>query len=372
MDQVDGRGGARALAGQIVSVWLLLAVLHWLLVHLGAVPASPWTSWSVLAPFVVTGLGAVVGSTAVLRRVLPGGPARHPIAALAVVAASAVVQTAVTGYPFLYPRLVAAAGVTTLHHVPGPRGVRAYVAVVLGGVVLCLVAAHPGPVPHVLPAAVDVALGVGIATTAAHVATTMGRAAAAVERARQDLLAAEQRRVRELRHAADHDPLTGVLNRSGLQRAVRALATNGPSSATAGVGVVYVDLDGFKAVNDRHGHGAGDEVLVTAASRLRALARDGDVVARVGGDEFVLVLTACDDEAQVDLVGSRVREHLQRPVVVVSSAGRGPVTVTTGASCGTAWGPAGRTEPDVDALVAAADAEMFLAKAAHAPRPARR
>ncbi|WP_375270633.1 diguanylate cyclase [Sphingomonas sp.] len=87
---------------------------------------------------------------------------------------------------------------------------------------------------------------------------------------------------------ATTDPLTGLLNRRGLEQRLRALPPECPC------GVMLVDLDGFKQVNDRLGHDAGDAILVESAERLRASVRQGDLVARLGGDEFAVVLVGAD------------------------------------------------------------------------------
>ncbi|MET0820573.1 MAG: PAS domain S-box protein, partial [Aeromicrobium sp.] len=94
------------------------------------------------------------------------------------------------------------------------------------------------------------------------------------------------RTVEELRHAAEHDPLTGLPNRKTLMSHLDSLDLSSPLSAA----LLFVDLDHFKDVNDGRGHTAGDQVLIEVASRLRAVVRADDVVARFGGDEFVVVL----------------------------------------------------------------------------------
>jgi diguanylate cyclase (GGDEF)-like protein/PAS domain S-box-containing protein len=111
----------------------------------------------------------------------------------------------------------------------------------------------------------------------------------------QDITGRRDRDAR-LVHLADHDPLTELLNRRGLDRALRTQAEHARRYGTGG-GVLLIDLDGFKTVNDTLGHDAGDEVLVRVARALREHVRSSDVVARLGGDEFAVVLPEGDEDA---------------------------------------------------------------------------
>jgi len=117
---------------------------------------------------------------------------------------------------------------------------------------------------------------------------------------------------RALTHQARHDPLTGLPNRVVLAERLSALVGGGVR-ADARVGVLYLDLDGFKDVNDAEGHGAGDAVLSEAARRLRAAVRPGDTVARLGGDEFVVVCPALSGGDDLALVAQRVVDALRAP-----------------------------------------------------------
>ncbi len=155
-----------------------------------------------------------------------------------------------------------------------------------------------------------------------------------------------------LSHQALHDPLTELPNRTQLERRMNeALASCG--EGTRRIGVLFLDLDGFKAVNDELGHDRGDELLVQVAGRLQTCVREGDTVARLGGDEFVIVLNS--DEAELDAarVASRVLD------VLASTFQVGGHSVRVGASIGISIGGAGR-EPDT--LLREADAAMYLAK----------
>ena len=153
--------------------------------------------------------------------------------------------------------------------------------------------------------------------------------------------------VGRLHRQAVTDPLTGLLNREGLRRAGdRILA--GVARSAAPLTVVLVDLDGFKQVNDRHGHAAGDRLLVELSSAWRGELRPTDLLARYGGDEFVLVLPDTDVVAAEDVV-RRLREVSPSPW-----------------SCGLAPYRAGAVLPE---LLHQADADLYDAKAARAERP---
>jgi diguanylate cyclase (GGDEF)-like protein len=121
--------------------------------------------------------------------------------------------------------------------------------------------------------------------------------------------------------AAAVDPLTGVMRRATLLHRLQR-----EMEAGAGVGVVYLDLVGLKAVNDTHGHAAGDAVLRAAGARLRASVRRGDLVARMGGDEFA-VLVSAGGAVETDAVAQRVRAALAAPHCWGELAVRCPASV---------------------------------------------
>ena len=165
----------------------------------------------------------------------------------------------------------------------------------------------------------------------------------------------------QLRHKASHDGLTGLLNRVGFrQRIDTALARVGPDEGR--IGLLFVDLNEFKRVNDLHGHEAGDELIRQAGARLSSLCREHDDVARLGGDEFAIILADVHLEEQVRAAERRVREAFSAPFDV------GALTVSVGASVGGGiWPDDGQT---VSELVRHADAAMYEDKA-HSRRGSR-
>jgi diguanylate cyclase (GGDEF)-like protein len=164
-------------------------------------------------------------------------------------------------------------------------------------------------------------------------------------------------RDRRTRHEADTDALTGLANRRALERTLEAALARGRS-----VAVLMLDLDGFKAVNDRHGHAAGDEALREVARRLRRCVRERDLVARLGGDEFVLVLADFGADAVLHTV-DRVRAALAQPIAVDRAT-----EVSLRAAIGVAGYPAdGQTGAE---LLSVADRGMYAAKADAERRPA--
>ncbi len=157
--------------------------------------------------------------------------------------------------------------------------------------------------------------------------------------------------VDELDANARRDPLTGTLNRRGLDErlGIELARTRRIDDPLA---VVVADLDGLKAINDRHGHAAGDECLQLAAEVMAAGLRDVDVLARTGGDEFVILLPSCDPGGGLEVaeqLGARVRER--------SSTESWPVTM----SMGVAGAPPLPLDPE--ALLGAADSALYRAKA---------
>lgn len=167
-----------------------------------------------------------------------------------------------------------------------------------------------------------------------------------------------RRTERELEYRAGHDVLTGLPNRHLLQRRLREHMECAAQSGK-GLALLYLDLDGFKAANDRCGHGAGDQVLREVAQRLQQSLRHGDLVARVGGDEFVVLLPGCSDTAAAGAIADTLRARLQPPYALPD----GPLHLD--ASVGIACFPGDGN--DLDTLLANADRAMYEDKR-HAAR----
>jgi diguanylate cyclase (GGDEF)-like protein len=152
-------------------------------------------------------------------------------------------------------------------------------------------------------------------------------------------------------HQANHDQLTGLPNRTALYRLLAD--TIDGTDETTGAAVLHIDLDDFKVVNDTFGHTAGDELLVEVARRLRAVAGIAGTAARVGGDEFVLVLPDAADPAAADRVAERLLAALEEPVRLRDT------TIPVRASVGIAHAAPGLSAGDV---VRCADIAMYTAK----------
>jgi diguanylate cyclase (GGDEF)-like protein len=175
-----------------------------------------------------------------------------------------------------------------------------------------------------------------------------------VLRAVANILATAMERLRDedrMRHDALHDPLTGLANRTLLRdRLDHALAQSEREHGETGV--LFLDLDNFKQINDEHGHRVGDELLAALGGRLQGAVRPADTVARIGGDEFVVVYEHADEAGALALA-DRLETAIGEPV---EAAG---VVHRLSASIGIALG-----HEDGDALIRDADAAVYRAKAA--------
>jgi two-component system cell cycle response regulator len=152
---------------------------------------------------------------------------------------------------------------------------------------------------------------------------------------------------------AQQDPLTGLANRRLLSKRISAAVANARRTKSA-MALIYLDLDGFKAVNDNFGHGMGDALLVLVARRLESVVREEDTVARVGGDEFMIALWHVANAADVAVVASKVVEVISQPYYIEEQA----LLITT--SVGVSVYPT--NGEDSDTLMNSADKALYAAK----------
>ncbi|MGH6674297.1 MAG: GGDEF domain-containing protein [Xanthobacteraceae bacterium] len=192
----------------------------------------------------------------------------------------------------------------------------------------------------------------GVKPAKARSRSLAARLAAEVQRLSAQLELSRERIV-DLEAKIDIDPLTELLNRRGFERelgrSVAYVKRYGTSAA-----LIYLDIDDFKPVNDRHGHAAGDAVLQAMAAALHLRVRASDVVARLGGDEFVVLLW------NVDLVEAAAKAAALEQAIHTTPVRWGPSTLVVGASAGIALIGALDTPAD---LLARADAAMYVRKA---------
>jgi diguanylate cyclase (GGDEF)-like protein len=158
-----------------------------------------------------------------------------------------------------------------------------------------------------------------------------------------------RRNVGDLRHMATHDSLTGLPNRNAITQLIDQQVR-----ASARFALLYMDLDGFKQVNDAHGHAFGDRLLKLAASRIRGRLRGVDTVARIGGDEFVAVLHGVTEPGECEHAARHIIEAFAEPFFDQD------VHANIGISVGVALAPASGRE--AGQILSAADRAMYRAK----------
>jgi diguanylate cyclase (GGDEF)-like protein len=158
----------------------------------------------------------------------------------------------------------------------------------------------------------------------------------------------------ELAHLALYDQLTGLANRSLLREHIDA-ALAASARTTQPVAMMFLDLDGFKPVNDRLGHQTGDRVLCEVAARLRSMVRESDIIGRFGGDEFIVLCPETDD-VQALVIAERLRAAVAEPMEWL------PAGFAVSASVGVVIHRAADRRPTTDELLEIADAEMYRAK----------
>ncbi|MBB3225819.1 diguanylate cyclase (GGDEF)-like protein [Luteibacter sp. Sphag1AF] len=171
---------------------------------------------------------------------------------------------------------------------------------------------------------------------------------------------AERTRMEELvRHQATHDALTGLPNRVLFRDRLLAAIDQANGDDTS-FGLAYIDIDGFKGVNDQHGHGAGDALLQAIASRLGARTRGSDTVARLGGDEFAVLLNDASDREAALIRCQALCDAIAEPYTLTVQGER--ISAHVGASIGIAMFTRDPDGDGYDRLVARADTAMYDAK----------
>ncbi len=143
-------------------------------------------------------------------------------------------------------------------------------------------------------------------------------------------ITARKRVEAELQHLATHDQLTGLANRSLFMARLEQAMAAAERNQSGGVGVVFLDLDGFKTVNDRWGHAQGDAVLKIVAKRLEAVIRIDDTAARLGGDEFAVLCPGLSDIARLQDVADRIRAEFGRPITLADGQTYDELSVSAG------------------------------------------
>lgn len=160
---------------------------------------------------------------------------------------------------------------------------------------------------------------------------------------------------RYIEHIAHYDALTGLPNRVLLVDRLKQSMASALRHARP-LAIAYLDLDGFKAINDNHGHSVGDKLLAQVANRMKQVLRDGDTVARMGGDEFVAVLQDLDGITSSVPIVLRLLSAASQPVEI------GELSLRVSASIGVTYFPQQQEDVDADQLVRQADQAMYQAK----------
>ena len=160
--------------------------------------------------------------------------------------------------------------------------------------------------------------------------------------------------VHSLTHQAQHDPLTGATNRSAMDERLEQAIDHAQANETT-VALFFIDLNGFKLINDTHGHEVGDKLLSGVASNLRSCLRNSDTIARFGGDEFVIIIEDIKNNEHIETVYKAVQAAINEPIVINAA-----LVITAKASIGIAQYPDDAN--DAESLLKAADEQMYIAK----------
>jgi len=164
----------------------------------------------------------------------------------------------------------------------------------------------------------------------------------------------EERSVQQALRRADRDALTGLPTREVLEKRIRLSIMRAQERSDYRFALLFLDMDGFKTVNDEHGHMVGDQLLASAARRLEGAIRPGDALARFGGDEFVILLHSVTDIRDVTMVADRVQERMAAPFEIQGNQ------LNVAASIGITLGHAGYDHPEE--VIRDADTAMYEAK----------
>ncbi len=157
-----------------------------------------------------------------------------------------------------------------------------------------------------------------------------------------------------LRHCANHDPLTGAANRSLFMESLQQAVFQKAWDRTYSFAVLFIDVDGFKEINDVYGHLVGDQVLVAAARRIRGCLRENDMLGRIGGDEFVLLLNNLDNVGEAMEIHQRIAGELSQPYMISDVKIAAPVSIGLALS--------DREFVNPEEVIQAADEAMYRAK----------
>ena len=157
-----------------------------------------------------------------------------------------------------------------------------------------------------------------------------------------------------LNDKANNDPLTGLANRTALMQKLQASMARVDEAGSGGLAVCFIDLDRFKPVNDKHGHRVGDKILQSITSRIRSIARQGDFLARIGGDEFVLLVHGLENAWEVEPVLNRLLHVTTAPFLADGHSAH------LGFSIGVTIYPFDKS--DANTLIMHADEAMYKAK----------
>lgn len=159
--------------------------------------------------------------------------------------------------------------------------------------------------------------------------------------------------LKKFEHQAYHDKLTGLANRKLFEDEFEKLKRESAESGN-NIGIIFIDIDKFKEINDNYGHAVGDQVLEKLASRMKNNLKEGDLIARLGGDEFVIALADLDSKDKIIKVAKRLIKKLENPVTV------GENNISTSVSGGISFYP--EDSDELERLIKNADSAMYRAK----------